>query len=377
MKIAIIGTRGIPANYGGFETFAEECSTGLAARGHQVTVYGRSHYVPGNLKAHRGVRLVVLPTLEWKYTDTVVHTLLSIVHALFQKYDVILICNAANSIYAWMPRIFGIPVVVNVDGIERLRRKWNSIGKAYYHLCEYLSTVFPSVIVTDAKVIEQYYLDHYRAASTFIPYGATTQKPEGRDALEKFGLAPDNYFLYVSRLEPENNAHLVVRAFEGVRTSRTLAVVGDAPYAGDYIEKVRATQDPRILFTGAVYGQGYRQLQAHAFCYIHATEVGGTHPALIEAMGQGNIIVANGTPENSEVLGSAGILYAKNEVRDLARCLQDVEDHPGKYALLKAAAAERARSAYSWDMVIDRYEALFRQLVTRSKRGNRRQKTGN
>ncbi|MBN1569913.1 MAG: DUF1972 domain-containing protein [Acidobacteria bacterium] len=363
MKIAIIGTRGIPANYGGFETFAEECSAGLVDRGHQVTVYGRSHYVPKTLKTHRGVRLVVLPTLEWKYTDTVAHSFLSIFHALFGKYDAILICNAANSIYAWLPRLFGIPVVVNVDGIERLRPKWNRVGKAYYRLCELLSTCFPNVIVTDAKVIEQYYRDRYGADSVFIPYGTITEKPVGREALEKYGLISGEYFLYVSRLEPENNAHLVVRAFEKVRTSRRMVVVGDAPYARDYIEQVRATRDSRIIFPGAVYGKGYRQLQAHACCYIHATEVGGTHPALIEAMGQGNIIIANGTPENLEVLGSAGILYQKNDTDALARCLQDVVDHPDKYAPLKTAAVERARSLYSWDKVINRYEEVFRQLV--------------
>jgi glycosyltransferase involved in cell wall biosynthesis len=377
MKIAVVGTRGIPANYGGFETFAEECAAGLVARGHQVTVYGRSHYVPKNLKKHRGVNLVVLPTLKWKYTDTVVHSFFSILHALFQKYDVILICNAANSPYAWIPRVFGIPVVVNVDGIERLRRKWNRLGQVYYHLCEYLSTCFPNVIVTDAKVIEQYYRDRYAAASVFIPYGTTTQKQNSRDILERYGLIPGEYFLYVSRFEPENNAHLVVKAFEKVRTSKQLAVVGDAPYAREYVEKVRSSRDPRIIFPGAIYGKGYWQLQAHAYCYIHATEVGGAHPALIEAMGQGNIIIANGTPENSEVLDTAGILYRKNDADDLLRCLQDVADHPEKYSRLKQAAMERARAAYSWDTVIDSYERIFRELAGPhvEKTGDRRQES--
>jgi glycosyltransferase involved in cell wall biosynthesis len=365
MKIAIIGTRGIPANYGGFETFAEECSAGLAARGHQVSVYGRSHYVSKSLKTYRGVNLVVLPTLKFKYTDTIIHSLLSILHSLTRRYDCILICNAANSIFAWMPRIMGTPVVVNVDGIERLRQKWNWLGKAYYHLGEYLSTCFPNVIVTDAKVIRQYYHDHYGTDSAFIPYGTTTRKQPGGEALDEYGLTPGEYFLYVSRLEPENNAHLVIQAFERVNTSKRLVVVGDAPYAKGYINKVRATQDPRIIFTGAVYGKGYWQLQSHAYCYIHATEVGGTHPALIEAMGQGNLIIANGTPENSEVLDSAGIIYKKNDLEDLHRWMQDVADFPDKYSKLKAAATERAHIEYSWDSVIDRYEHLFMHLTAR------------
>ena len=363
LKIAILGTRGIPANYGGFETFAEECGAGLAAKGHDVTVYGRSHYISSALKTHRGVRLVVLPTLEWKYTDTLVHTFLSTLHSLSQKYDVILICNAANSVFAWIPRVFGIPVAVNVDGIERLRRKWNWAGKAYYRLCEYLSTCFPDVIVTDARVIERYYRERYRAPSVFIPYGARTEKSSSRETLDRLGLAPGEYFLYVSRFEPENNAHVVVAAFEKVRTPKKLVVVGDAPYAARYIQKVRATSDRRILFPGALYGNDYRQLQTHAFCYIHATEVGGTHPALIEAMGQGNLIVANETPENCETLGGTGITYRKNNAEDLARCLQEASDHPERFAEFKTAALDRAHSAYSWESVIGSYERLFEKMV--------------
>jgi glycosyltransferase involved in cell wall biosynthesis len=365
LKIAILGTRGIPANYGGFETFAEECSAGLVARGHQVTVYCRSHYVSKSRKAHRGARLMVLPTLKTKYTDTIVHSLFCILHAIFQKYDLILICNAANSAYAGLPRLLGIPVVVNVDGIERMRQKWNRLGKAYYRLGEYLSTCFPDAIVTDARVIARYYQEKYGASSVFIPYGANTEKPEGDEVLKTLGLSPAEYFLYVSRLEPENNAHLVVRAFEGVKTPKRLVILGDAPYSAEYIRNIRATQDSRILFPGAIYGPGYRQLQANAFCYIHATEVGGTHPALIEAMGQGNIVIANGTVENEEVLGATGLFYRRNNLEDLRRCIQDVADNPGKYCSLAQAALERARNEYSWDRVIREYEQLFFKLVRR------------
>jgi len=365
VKIGILGTRGIPANYGGFETFAEECGARLAARGHSVTVYGRSHYVPRGLRRHRNIDLVVLPTLRWKYTDTVFHTLLSVLHALFRRFDVVLICNAANSIFACLPRIFGIPVAVNVDGIERMRRKWSLPGKIYYRISERFATWFPNAIVTDAQVIERYYRDRYHAASVFIPYGADTEKPKTHAILDALGLQPKGYFLYVSRLEPENNAHRVVRAFEQVHTSRRLLVVGDAPYAPRYIRELKKTGDARVLFPGAIYGQGYRELQANAFCYVHATEVGGTHPALIEAMGIGNIIVANGTPENAEVLGNAGILYRKNDVDDLTRILQEVEDNPGAFTTLAQAARERARAIYNWDRVVTQYEDLFARLLSR------------
>jgi len=363
MKIAILGTRGIPANYGGFETFAEECAAGLAARGHAMTVYCRSHYVPKSMRHFRGVRLVVLPTLKWKYSDTVFHTCLSVLHSLFCGFDAVLICNAANSIYAWMPRLMGIPAVVNVDGIERKRRKWNWLGRAYYRASEKMSTWFPNVIVTDARVIEQYYRERYKATSVFIPYGAVTEKAQGIEILQKLGLAPRDYFLYVSRLEPENNAHLVVSAFEKIRTTRRLVVVGDAPYACDYIRSLKRTQDLRILFPGAIYGSGYRQLQSNAYCYIHATEVGGTHPALLEAMGLGNIVIANGTPENIEVLGGTGLIYEKNNREDLARLLQEIADNPDQWQHFRAEALSRAKSLYSWEDVVTQYERLFQSLV--------------
>jgi glycosyltransferase involved in cell wall biosynthesis len=366
LKIGILGTRGIPAHYGGFETFAEECGAGLAARGHSVVVYCRSHYVPRGLHQHRGVSLVVLPTLRWKYTDTIVHTFFSSFHALFQRFDVILICNAANSIFALLPRLFGVPVAVNVDGIERRRRKWNWLGKSYYWVSEHFSLWFPNAIVSDAKVIEDYYRERYGAASVFIPYGAAVERPQGRSVLNTLGLEPSEYFLYVSRLEPENNAHLVVHAFERVRTEKRLLVVGDAPYAADYIQKLKLTKDPRIQFPGSVYGEGYRELLAHAFCYIHATEVGGTHPALIEAMGQGNLVVANGTPENQEVIENAGICYKKNDIEDLARFLQDINDNPSKYQPLRTAARTRVEENYSWSSVVTRYEQLFADLAAGS-----------
>jgi glycosyltransferase involved in cell wall biosynthesis len=316
------------------------------------------------LRCHRSVNVVVLPTIPWKYTDTVIHTLLSVLHALFQRFDVILICNAANSIYAWLPRVFGTPVVVNVDGIERLRRKWGLPGRSYYRLSEYFSLWFPNAIVTDAQVIERYYRERYGAASVFIPYGAITEKPLSRDALTALGLEPGGYFLYVSRLEPENNAHLVVRAFEKVRTSRRLVVVGDAPYAASYIRELKSTRDPRVLFPGAIHGRGYHELQANALCYIHATEVGGTHPALIEAMALGEVVVANGTPENTEVLGNAGVLYRKNDIDELARILQEISDDPARYDALKAVARARIDAHYSWESVVTRYEQLFDSLVT-------------
>ena len=172
MKLAILGTRGIPANYGGFETFAEELSIRLAARGHDVTVYGRSNNIRYTGKDYKGVKLVILPTIGTKHLDTVFHTFLSVFHAIPRRFEAVLICNAANAIFAAVPRITGSPVAINVDGIERKRRKWGLAGRTYYRVSEYLATLIPNVIITDAAVIREYYQQQYGVSSRMIAYGA-------------------------------------------------------------------------------------------------------------------------------------------------------------------------------------------------------------
>ncbi|HEY8461131.1 MAG TPA: DUF1972 domain-containing protein, partial [Blastocatellia bacterium] len=313
MKIAILGTRGIPANYGGFETFAEQLGTRLAARGHEITVYCRKHYSTTSEPSYKGVNLVVLPTIRHKYFDTVIHTLLSVMHAAPRRYDAILICNAANSVFSFVPRLFGTPTLVNVDGLERKRKKWNWIGRQYYLVSEWLSTFLPTAIVTDAQVIQDYYATRYGKESEMIAYGAEVARRACPERLLKFGLQPDRYALYVSRLEPENNAHMVIEAYSRVKTDMPMVIVGGAPYADEYIARLKSSADSRVKFLGFVFGEDYRALQQNAYCYIHATEVGGAHPALIEAMGAGNCALTLATPENVEVIGDAGIAYKSVE----------------------------------------------------------------
>ncbi len=362
MRIAIAGTRGIPARYGGFETFAEELSTRLAARGHEVIVYTRQrHTAP----TYRGATLRYLPTIRHKYFDTIVHTLISTVDLLFRRADAALYCNAANAVFTWLPRLTGIPVALNVDGLERKRKKWNRLARAWYLVSERLATVFPSAVVTDAEKIAEYYDKRYGKATKFIPYGAPTGKLESTAALDALGLAPGGYFLYVSRLEPENNALLVREAFEQLDTPLKLALIGDAPYAHDYIEQVRATQDPRVMMPGAIYGDGYHELQSHSFAYIHATEVGGTHPALIEAMGRGALVLYLNTPENAEVTGDAGIPFEHDNLKDKLRHV--LEMPAGERAELRRRAARRVAERYSWDAVTDAYEKLFLSLLRKNK----------
>lgn len=373
MRLAILGIRGIPAAYGGFETFAEELGPRLASAGHEVTVYGRRHAVDWDKPYYRGVRLVILPTIRTKYLDTPVHTLLCCFHAAFRRYDVVLACNAANAPFLAILRIAGIPVVLNVDGIERLRRKWGVVGRAWYRVGEYLATKIPSVIVSDAGVIEEYYRTRWGTQSTMIPYGASADPVASTRVLEEYGLSPRRYVLVVTRLEPENNADLVVRAFAKVRTDMRLVVVGDAPYAPEYKQMLAqlAAVDPRVLMTGFIYGEGYRELQSHAFCYVQATEVGGTHPALIEGMGLGGCVIANGTPENVEVLGGTGLVFEPGSEASLVSQLQVLVESPALAEALRLGARARVLESYSWEAVTSQYEQLLESLVEDRNRARR------
>jgi glycosyltransferase involved in cell wall biosynthesis len=359
VRIALLGTRGIPANYGGFETFAEELSTRLVARGHQVTVYCRERYKGA---IYRGVCLQYLPTIRHKYLDTLAHTFLSTLHLLTHRQDAALYCNGANAIFTPWPRVFGIPVALNVDGIERRRKKWNRLAKAWYLVSEWLATFCPATVVTDARTIQDYYRARYGKRSVFIPYGAEIGKVATTATLDKLGLKPGRYFLYVSRLEPENHPLAVREAFEKLAfdsptAPMKLALVGDAPYAQAYIERVRDTTDPRIVMPGAIYGDGYRELGSHCFAYIHATEVGGTHPALIEAMGRGALVLFRNTPENAEVTGDAGVPFEPEELVQKLELVLSMSE-PEREAL-RSRAMERVRERYSWDAVTDAYEQLL------------------
>ncbi len=358
MRIAILGTRGIPARYGGFETFAEELSTRLVERGHQVSVYCRDR---SSGPEFRGVERRYLPTLKHKYFDTLAHTALSTLHLMFNRCDAVLYCNAANAVFTWMPRLLGIPVALNVDGLERKRKKWNALARAWYLASERMSTFFPTSIVTDAEKIAEYYQERYGKASDFIAYGASLGPVATRKALDDLGLEPRSYFLYVTRFEPENNPLLVRECFERLSTPFKLALIGDAPYAPEYIQRIRDTTDARVVLPGAIYGDGYHELQSHCFAYVHATEVGGTHPALIEAMGRGALVLYLETPENSEVAGGVGLPFTPDTLT--ARMQEVLDMSESERDEYRRRAMDRVRERYSWDAVTTTYEQLFSRLL--------------
>ena len=364
MRIAFIGTRGVPANYGGFETFVEQLGARLADRGHDVTVYCRSAYYDNPPATYRGMRLVHLASVHTKHMDSISHAALASLHSIRQRPDLVFYCGSGASPLCWLPRLGGAKVVLNPDGIEWQRAKWGRAAKFYLRLAEYFAARLPHCIVADSNVIRDYYRDRYGRESRFVAYGAD-RIPRGtnRELLEPLGVEPEKYFLFVSRLEPENNAHLVVEAFERVNTDMTLMMVGDAPFADEYIAQLKSTQDPRILFPGAVYGEAYDALRANAYVYVNAMEVGGTHPAILEAMGAGNCVLVSDIAYNTEAVADAGAHFKNRDADDLAAKMQALADDPEEVARLGKIAVERAESHYDWDKITDDYERCFNEII--------------
>lgn len=363
MRIAILGIRGIPASYGGFETFASELAPRLVERGHHVTVYGRRGAVTWPESHYKGVRLVILPTIHTKHLDTPIHTLLACLHAATRRYDVVLVCNAANAPFTALLRIAGTPVVLNVDGIERLRKKWGRAGRGWYWMSEFLATKLASALVSDADEIQTYYRERWGADSTMIPYGASTLQPEGRSTLDKYAVKPRAYVLAVARLEPENNVDLIVRAFARVKTNMHLIIVGDTPFPSGHKDALRAAAecDPRVILTGFVYGEPCHELQANSFCYVHAADVGGTSPALLESMALGGCVIVSNTPQNLEVIDSAGWSFERGSEDSLVEQLQYAVDAPDEADALREKARWRVEEVYSWEGVTGAYERLLRE----------------
>ena len=365
MRIALMGTRGIPANYGGFETFYENLGPRLVARGHAVTVYNRPHAIGRNdLHDYRGVRLVNLPSIRTKHLDTITHTFASVIHGLGQRYDIVYICGVGNTPIAWVPRLARASVVLNVDSSDWTRRKWGPIAAAYLHATERFAARAASVIVADSRVIQSRYREEYRAEARYFPYGANIVEAAGTETIEAYGLAPRGYVLWVGRLEPETRVEELILAFAALkRPGLRLVIVGDAPFAATYRESLTALATDDVLFTGYQFGEAYRQLTFHALAYVQTSPTSGTSPALLDQMAAGGAVIVRGTSTNLETIADGGLSYDPDDPVDgLAACLARLIAEPDLRFRLGEVARERVAAAFSWDRITDDYERLFNEL---------------
>lgn len=359
VRIAMLGTRGIPARYGGFETCVEEVSRRLVDAGHDVVVYCRT--VPGEARRQRhrrylGVRLIHLPALRVRVAETLSHTALSVVHLMFRRPDVAFAFNAANSPLLPLIRARRIPVITHVDGLEWKRAKWGPRGKQYYRAAESLAVRWSDGLIADALGIQDYYAEEFGAETQLISYGAPLIEAAQDDPLRELGLDPQGYHLVVARFEPENHVDVIVEAYVASRASRPLVVVGGAPYSDTYTSAIHAAADARVRFLGSVWDQTLLdQLYANAFTYVHGHSVGGTNPSLLRALGAGAPTIAYDVSFNREVLQSAGRYFDSRPA--LTTVLEQAEANPEETAGRGRQARQRA-SAYDWSDVAAKYEAL-------------------
>lgn len=354
MHIAFIGTRGVPASYSGFETCVEQVGKRMVGRGHQVTVFCRTGHYRERAREYLGMRLVYLPAIRQKHLETLSHTFFSTFRL---DRDAAVVCMGVGNAPAvrWL-ELRGRRTVFNVDGADWQREKWGRFARWYLRTSERMASRGRSVVIADARAVQDYYRREYGRETELVPYGADPPADRGTETLAKLGLNDGGYVLWVGRLVPENGAHDYLEGVHRSGLSVPALVVGDASYQEQYKASLHAQAPANALFTGYQFGAAYQQLTAHAGLYVLAATVGGTHPVLVEQMAAGNAILARETDSNREVLGDAGLYWSSAD--DLARLLRDVWPDAARRRELGECARRRAEELYSWEAVTTRYLEL-------------------
>ena len=362
LHVAMVGTRGVPAHYGGFETAIEEIGQRLVQRGHRITVYCRD-MGEGTEKPseHLGMELVHLPAMRKRSLETLSHTGLSVAHLLRHRPDAAILFNAANAPYLPAFRAARIPVATHVDGLEWKRAKWGKGGQNYYRTVERLAVRLSDALIADAVGIQDYYRQKFDADTVYLAYGAPLLDGGNADKLGQLDLKPQAYHLVVARFEPENHVHLIVDGFVRSRSELPLIVVGSAPYSNRYTSAVHGLADARVRFVGGIWDQELLdQLYANALVYWHGHSVGGTNPSLLRAIGSGTATNAFDVGFNREVLEHSGRYFS--DPQDVASLVVDAE-RPGSDVAARGEQARLIAHRYSWDLVTDGYEELCRDLA--------------
>jgi glycosyltransferase involved in cell wall biosynthesis len=374
LKIALVGTRGVPARYGGFETCVEEVGRRLVARGHEVVVYCRTQRSPGSAeKEYLGMQLVHLPAPQKRTLETICHTGLSVSHILGHRVDAAIVFNAANS--PWLPllRAARIPVATHVDGLEWKRAKWGRWGRKYYRFAESMAVRWSDSLIADAAGIQSYYRSEFGADCELISYGAPLIPRDSSQRLGELKLEPGKYDLVVARFEPENHVDVIVGGYVTSASRLPLVVVGSAPYAEQHTRAIHTLgDDSRVNFLGSVWDQELLdQLYANSRIYWHGHSVGGTNPSLLRALGAGTAVNAFDVTFNKEILGTSGEYFTSPA--DVAALLAEAELRPDEIQARGKASLEIA-GTYDWDTVADGYERLSYKLANHTVRrsGHRR-----
>lgn len=366
MKIAIIGSRGYPYVYSGYETFVKELAERLVKKNFSVTVYCHKNLFKTYPKKVNGIDLVYLSTIEKKTLSQFIHSFQAILHACFRRFDVILVVNPANGPFGLFTRIFRKKTAINVDGLEWLRPKWKGLGSKYFHMAAKLATKLYNVIINDSYEMQKIYREEFNCDSRVIAYGANIRYSENPRLIEKWKLEKNEYYLIVGRLIPDNNADVITREFTGSPSAKKLVIVGDVPYNDEYAQKIKNTADARLVFTGYVTDQDeLAELYHNCFAYIHGHEFGGTNPAMLKALAYGCAVLALDTVFNREMLkvGEYGMFFSKvpGNIKDLIR---KIEKSPRLLEEYREKSRDRIKGNYTWENVTEQYIRLFKDMTS-------------
>ncbi len=353
----------------GFETAFAEIAPRLASRGHTVTIYARrGAHTPDKRPARdAGVDLVYLPSPGGKNIAAPLSTLMAVLRAFFTgRHDVWFFVNVGMGHHAALARLSGKPVVMNVDGLDWARGKWGPLARAYFRSAARSAVRFCTELVTDAVAMQEYYRQHFQRDSTMIAYGADVEESVRPELLNAIGVEPREYYLIVSRFIPENSLEEMLHGFSQSAGTRRLLVVGSASYEDAFQRRLRALaeSDRRIMLAGAVSDQALmRELWCNCRAYFHGHTVGGTNPALLRAMGYGSCVLARDTVFNREVLADTGLYFA--DATDVTDAIGRFDGDSVLLADMRMRAQARIREHYSWTMIADAYERLFRDVTRR------------
>ena len=367
-RLAILGIKGIPARFGGFETAVDQTASRLSSD-LDITVYNRSNHPAGPIRTHNGIRIRTLWSPRSKHLSTIVHAGLATLDAIGRRTDIFHYYTAGTAPLGVLPKLLGKRVVVSVDGLDWQRSKWGRFPRAYIRACERIACRIADEVVTDADVLRDYYRETYGRETRCLAYGGDLPPAAGDEELRRFGLEPGQYYLFVGRLVPENCIHELLEGWRRVNSRRRLVIVGDDPWETEYKARLKELADDRVVFTGYVFGEGYVRLLEHCYAYVFPDAVGGTHPALVEAMGAGCAVLANGTAANREVLGGTGLTYDPDDpISGIVEGFARLEGDPGLVADLGRRARARAEQEYTWARVAAQHLEMYRALLDRDRR---------
>jgi glycosyltransferase involved in cell wall biosynthesis len=363
LRIAILGTHGIPARYGGFETCVEEVAVRLVERGHQVAVYSKAEKGDEKHSTHKGVELVRFPKLRKQALDYGFQGVLTTAHAAISRADVLHFFGCDHVPFTLLGRLARKGVVLTVDGLEWKRKGYPLSYRVYLRSFAELAMVFPNVTVADSKSSQKWYYERTSKNPTYIPYGTTISTRVDPAVLERYGLEVGKYALFVGRLVFEKGAHTLIEAFRSVKTDLKLVMVGDALTPGDYVRRLREKADNRVVFLGYVHGAAFETVRNAALVYIHPSIFEGTSISLLGALGAGKGIVSSDLQENIDVAQEAAIYFKKEDSSDLSTRLQELLNNPNRIEELSRESLARARELLNWEKITDAYEGVYRSVL--------------